>query len=218
MDGFRRNAFPQEIWWLVTQELASRYDFSGLFLCARLSWSMARLALPLLYSIHDESPAAVADEFDSSFEASVCLWRSIIASSLGATLYPYCCWSKTLMFDSLHFCLECLAGDDNSRLRARLFSPPLEKFQIRRGGTLDLDAIVAKMTGSVMDCIRRFADEEDRHAGLEALHCSDLSAAMLPSWVSKLFHLTSLSVPDGSVLTAEVARAIRAHCPAFSEV
>lgn len=40
---------PQEVWWLVSQELANRRDFGSLFNCTLISHSFASIALPLLY-------------------------------------------------------------------------------------------------------------------------------------------------------------------------
>lgn len=40
---------PQELWWLVCQELVARRDFNSLFNCAMVSKDFAAHALPLLY-------------------------------------------------------------------------------------------------------------------------------------------------------------------------
>jgi hypothetical protein len=217
MDGRTSLSFPHEIWWLVAQELASRRDFGGLFLCARLGKSMARLALPELYAIHDLSPAINAHILH--IETSVCLWRSIIASSLGKTLFPYCCWIKALRLGNLYTQLEDLARD-NPKLKARFFSPPLDRLQIRRGRgrALDLEAIIVEVANMVTDCIRTSADQEDKRVGITTLEGFYLPTANLPNWVSSLSRLVSLSVRDGSVLNSDVACALRANCPAFREV
>ncbi|EAQ91118.1 hypothetical protein CHGG_03053 [Chaetomium globosum CBS 148.51] len=210
-------SFPQEIWWLVSQEFANRRDFGGLFLCARLGKGIARLALPELYAIHDQSPAINAHILD--IETSICLWRSIIASSLGRTLFPYCCWIKALKLGNLHSQLEDLARD-NPGLKASFFSPPLEKLQIRRGRgrALDLEAIIIEVANLVTECIRTSAAQESKRVALTALEGNYLPTANLPKWVSSLSSLTSLSVRDGSVLNSDVARAIRANCPAFRDL
>ncbi len=217
MEGRTGLSFPHEIWWLVAQEFARRRDFGGLFLCARLGRGMARVALPELYAIHHQSPALDAHILD--VESSVCLWRSIIVSSLGKTLFPYCCWIKALRLGNLLSHLEDLARG-KPRLKAQFFSPPLEKLQIRRGRgkALYLDAIIVEVANMVTECIRTSADHEARRAGITTLEGLYLPTANLPTWVSSLSSLTSLSVRDGSVLTREVASAIRANCPAFREL
>lgn len=40
---------PQEIWWLVCQDLQKQQDFNSLLNSAQVSKSWAMLALPLLY-------------------------------------------------------------------------------------------------------------------------------------------------------------------------
>lgn len=217
MDDRSAIRFPQEIWWLIAQQLGRRRDFGGLFLCARLGRGMARLALPELYAIHDQSPAISAHILD--IETSVCLWRSLIASSLGKTLFPYCCWIKSLRLGNLHSQLEDLARD-NARLKAQFFSPPLEKLQIRRGRgrALNLEAIIVEVAAMVTERIRSSADQEHTRMGITTLEGYYLPTANLPGWVSSLYSLTSLVVRDGSVLNADVGLAIRESCPAFRDV
>ncbi|KAK3322243.1 hypothetical protein B0H66DRAFT_638709 [Apodospora peruviana] len=211
-------ALPQEIWWLVAQELSNRLDFSGLFLCACINRGLASLALPLLYSIHESSPASNAHILDIG--TSVGLWRSIISSSLGETLFPYCHWVKTLRLGDLYSLLEDLGRDSVADLRAHFFSPPLQKLRIlsgRRRG-LNLDAIVIEVANKVTECIRTAADQQEKAVGLTSLEGPHLPSANLPGWVTRLSRLTSLTVRDGSVLNSQVAQAIRENCPAFKEV
>jgi hypothetical protein len=217
MGGQTSLSFPHEIWWLVSQEFATRRDFGGLFLCARLGKSLAALALPELYAIHHQSPAINAHIY--GIENSVCLWRSIIASSLGKTLFPYCCWIKALKLGNLYSQLEDLARD-NPGPKAQFFSPPLEKLQIwrGRGRALNLEAIVVEVANLVTERIRTSASQEDKRVGITSLEGFYLPTSNLPRWVSSLSSLTSLSVRDGSVLNSDVAGALRANCPAFREV
>ncbi|AEO57856.1 hypothetical protein MYCTH_2110233 [Thermothelomyces thermophilus ATCC 42464] len=217
MSGRASMSFPQEIWWLVAKELANRLDVDGLFLCARLSRGMARLALPELYAIHDQSPAINAHVLD--IERFIGLWRSIIISSLGKTLFPYCCWIKVLRLGTLDSQLEDLAHD-TSGLRDLFFSPPLENLQIRRcsDGVLDIRAIILEVAHMITDCIRTSAEQQGKLVGLTALEGYHLPAANLRILVLGLSSLTSLFIRDGYVLTSDVARAIRANCPAFREL
>ncbi|KAK0736853.1 hypothetical protein B0T21DRAFT_286587 [Apiosordaria backusii] len=211
-----RPVFPQEIWWMVAQELATICDFGTLFTCARLSQGLANLALPQLYGIHDQSPAINAHILD--VETSVCLWRSIIASSLGKTRYPYCCWIKSLKLGNLHSHLEDLSRT-NPGLKARFFKAPLQKFMIKlRGQQLNLDGIVIEVANSLTSYIRTAADQADKRVALTTLEGWHLPTAHLASWVSNLSCLTCLVVRDGSVLTADVARALRANCPSFKDL
>ncbi|KAK4456474.1 hypothetical protein QBC42DRAFT_190927 [Cladorrhinum samala] len=215
--------FPLDIWWLITQELASQHDFGGLFLCARLSRDVANLALPLLYGIHEQSTAIHGDIDDETpFEISVGLWRSIIASSLGKTLYPYCCWIRALKLGNLDSHLVDLERGNNAALKAKFFSPPLDEFQIKLGKTrkqqLDRKAVIIKVSDSITSYIQSAAQEQGKHVTLATLEGYHLPTASLQGWVSKLSRLSSLVVQDGSVLTSDVARVIREKCPNFKEV
>ncbi|KAL2136120.1 hypothetical protein VTI74DRAFT_5343 [Chaetomium olivicolor] len=215
--GRTGQSLPQDIWWLVAQELARQGDFETLFLCARLSKGIAALALPELYAIHHQSPAINAHILQ--IEKPVRLWRSIITSSLGKTLFPYCCWIKALKLGSLHANLEDLSRG-NPGLKALFFSKPLERLLIRRGKgrVLDLDAIIVEVANMVTGYIRASAEQEAKRVGITSLEGLYLPTACLPRWISSLSLLTSLRVRDGSVLTSDVSRAIREHCPAFKEV
>ncbi|KAK3368148.1 hypothetical protein B0H63DRAFT_70438 [Podospora didyma] len=215
---------PQDVWWLIAQELCACGDFPTLFHSAQTSRGLASLSLPLLYSIHEQSPAYNAHIVN--IDASIRLWRSIIISSFGKTLYPYCCWLKILHLGSFHALLEDVARDF-TRLQT-LFAPPLRKLQIRldegakgtrrRPVALNLDAIIVEAASKITECIKTAADEQDKAVGLTSLEGLYLPTSHLPNWVSSLSRLTSLSVRDGSVLNGDVGRAIKDNCPAFKEL
>ncbi|KAM7223712.1 hypothetical protein V8F06_000728 [Rhypophila decipiens] len=224
----KARVLPQEIWLLVAQEFSSRLDFSSLFRWACVSRGMANLALPLLYSIHESSPASNAHILE--IETSVCLWRSIISSSLpvGQTLFPYCHWIKTLRLGNLYSLLEDFGregiNENVRRLRAQFFGSPLQRFDISyrltrgRGRRLDLDAVVVQVGDEIIDCIKTAAREQDKAVCLLSLEGPTLPTENLTTWVTSLSRLTSLRVHAGTVLNDTLARAIRANCPAFNEV
>ncbi|KAL2164341.1 hypothetical protein VTH06DRAFT_3557 [Thermothelomyces fergusii] len=207
--------FPREIWWLVAKELASRLDFDGLFSLARVSRGVAGLALPELYAVHDRSPAIDAHV---DVEQFICLWRSLILSSLGKTLFPYCCWIKALRLGTFGSQLEDLAQDIPG-LRT-LFRPPLEHLQIPHclDGALDIRAIVLEVARMITDYIRTSAEQQGTLAGLEAIEGFQHPVANLRNLVLGLSSLTTLFIQDGYVLTSDVAHAIRVNCPAFREL
>ncbi|KAK0711368.1 hypothetical protein B0H67DRAFT_602166 [Lasiosphaeris hirsuta] len=214
-------SLPSEIWWLVAQELANRHDFAGLFLCASLSRGLAKLALPLLYGIQDQSPAS--DAHILNIEPAVCLWRSIIISSLGMTLYPYCSWVKTLKLGNLRSLLDdadTASVKGNLGLRKMFFDPPLQELEICRGKkrSLDVNGISAKVLDLVTESIHSAAEAEDRFVGLTMLEVQFMHGGKLATCLSRLARLTTLTIYDGSVLNGDVARAISENCPAFQEV
>ncbi|KAK4192016.1 hypothetical protein QBC35DRAFT_374401 [Podospora australis] len=207
---------PNEIWWIITQLLRSRLDHNGLYTLARVSHGLASLALPELYSIHSWS-----DAFDAhilALDKCVCLWRSVIASSLGETLFPYCSWINQFKLGNLHSLLEDLSKN-NPALKAEFFKSPLDKFQIKggrgtRGAALNLEAIVNQMADSVTEYI----GANVRRAKLTTLEAFHLPSGNLVNWVSNLPRLTSLVVREGSVLTSEVAKALAENCGMLTEI
>lgn len=211
------SVLPNEIWWLVTKLMKDQHDFHGLFTFARVNRTMASLALPQLYLIHDVSPAFNAHIF--GIGESMCLWRSIIASSLGRTLFPYCCWVDSFKLGNLHSHLEDLSRN-NPIFRAKFFKPPLDRFEIRtgkrtRGAALNLDAIAIEVANTIINFIRATAEQDDKRVTLRSLEAFHFPTANIANWVSGLSSLMSLNVRDGSVLTSQVAQAIRESCPAM---
>ncbi|KAB5570160.1 hypothetical protein GE09DRAFT_697781 [Coniochaeta sp. 2T2.1] len=222
-------ALPQELWGLVSQELTTRRDFLSLFNLARVNRSMATEALPLLYSIHELSPASSGDMAVLDVRKWAVLWRSILASSLRGTLYPYCLWIKSLSLGNLFSLLEDLARDAYKDIRALFFSAPLERFHIReptgnnvatrsRRAWLAIEPIIFEATDHLTEFIKSAAKEADKTVGLTSLEGLHMPAARLLGWVSRLSLLTRLAVRDGSVLNSDVAVAIRENCPLFREL
>ncbi|OIW33625.1 hypothetical protein CONLIGDRAFT_677392 [Coniochaeta ligniaria NRRL 30616] len=222
-------ALPQEIWWLVSQEFTSRRDFLSLFNLARVNRSMAKLALPLLYSIHELSPASTGDTAIVDTKKWAVLWRSILASSLGGAMYSYCLWIKSLSLGNLHSLLEDLARDQYKDIRTWFFGAPLERFHIlqsrasnvatrRNRALMDIESIIFEVANQITDFIKTSATEHDKTVGLTSLEGYHLPTARLPRWVSRLSLLTSLAVRDGSVLNSTIAEAIRENCPHFREL
>ncbi|KAF3770266.1 hypothetical protein M406DRAFT_229521, partial [Cryphonectria parasitica EP155] len=215
---------PQEIWWLVCQELQKRQDARSLFRAALVCSSWANHALPLLYSIHD---SAGTDDVGTTFQGKhmwAGMWRSIILSSIGVTQYPYCLWLKSLGLSDL----EQLLGDvaSNASLRPRFFEGPMQEFEILSGSKrtrfgksiLEWQKIIEKVGDTVTKFAKEAADEENKIVQLTNLEGANLPTSLLSVWTSRLATLTTLSIRDGSVLTEEVAISIRDHCPAFREL
>lgn len=214
---------PREIWWEVMKIFGDIEDHNSLFVCAQVNRTFAALALPILYGISEHSnasaSAAGSEVATETLKASVALWRSIITSAIGQSSFPYCTWIKTLKLSDLLCLLEDIGRDQ--AMRARFFSPPLQQFEIlnaRRRQGLDFDEIIGTVAEKVIDRIQASADEEDKVAGLLNLEGPHLPSARLSTWLRKLPMLKSLSVRDGSVLTAAVGEVIKDCCPAFKEL
>ena len=176
--------------------------------------------LPLLYSIHDLSSATEGDVVVAENRKLALLWRSIIASSVGGTFYPYCLWIKVLNLGSLHSLIEDLARD---QMKTWFFSAPLKEFYVTstsraKRPVMNIEAIVTKVATQVTSFIKKSAEDENKTVMLSGLEGYHLPTSILPDLVSKLSQLSSLTVRDGSVLTADVSRSIRDSCPFFKEV
>jgi hypothetical protein len=151
-------------------------------------------------------------------------------SCFGKTMFPYCLWIRALNLGNLHSLLEDLAQDrfrvrdidiNYKMLKRSFFSPPLTDLYItrKRGRALmDINQIVINAGDVVTSFIKKAAEDDDKTVMLTGLEGYHLCTTHLQDWVSRLSHLSSLTVRDGSVLTADVSRIIRANCPLFKEV
>jgi len=146
------------------------------------------------------------------------LWRSIILSAMGKTLFPYCQFIRFLdMRDFNH-----LLDDDRfkGRIRERFFSGDLKRFHLevvqklppnvkandwRRRPRLDYPAI----THAVGDILTEKAPIVDTISG-------PIAPTSLRRWIPRLPRLRSLELYDGSGLDGEIAELLRIYCPKFN--
>ncbi|KAK4241865.1 hypothetical protein C8A03DRAFT_29895 [Achaetomium macrosporum] len=214
---------PTEIWCLVAQELAGEADFATLFHLALTSKGMAGTVLPFLYQACGRLPAL--DDPQCHLERSACFWRSLIASSLGGTLFEYCCWIKDLRLNRLRNFLVHLPA--RSALEYQFFRPPIEDFRVMREDSSTVqeriianNTIVKEVATMVTRCILTWAERENKPAAITSVDAGQFGwpAPALPGWLSNFSRLTSLVLNSGSLLNVAVARAIRANCPAFREL
>lgn len=220
MDG----EVPQEIWWLVCQDLKTQQDFRSLFRCALVNRSWASLALPLLYSIHDSSSVASDDAGTSDTGRWAGMWRSIIMSSLGVTAYPYCLWIRSLGLSDLEQLLQGIARDRT--WRSLFFKGPMKSFEIISRSTktrlgrpiLEWQKIIELVGDAITQFAKEAAEKQNKSVQLVSLEGANLPTDLLSVWVSRLSTLTTLSIRDGSVLTPEVAESIQRNCPFFKEL
>ena len=118
---------PEDVLYLVFWELALREDFPTLYRCAVSSKALAPLALGHLYryrhhrrrihtdadsdSMHGQYPvndeeAESAPQQELLVQKWSIMWRSIILSARGGTLYPYCRYLRSLELRDLQYLLE----------------------------------------------------------------------------------------------------------------
>jgi hypothetical protein len=160
----------------------------------------------------------------------ICLWRSIICSAFGTTMFPYALWIKSLRLGNLTEVLEVVSKDTTKESMNAFFAEPLKEFHILRkdmrasvkgkwhGLLIDIDTIVIQVTSKVTEFIKESAHEQNTIVGLGSLEGNHLPTAALSNWLGNLSQLTSLAIRDGSVLNANVGKIIADNCPAFKEV
>jgi hypothetical protein len=178
-------------------------------------------------SIQEHSEASTGDASVFDKPKLIRLWRSIILSSFGETGYPYCLWIKALPLGSLEILLDDIARDSVGK--NALFAPPLQDFYIEKTiakatrekakySPLDSGKITSMVADKITSYVKESADREDRTAALSSLEGHQPPANALPTWLSRLSLLSSLTLREGGVLGPETAKAIREHCPLFKEL
>lgn len=189
-------------------------------LTRKISQTLAHLALPQLYTIHQNLKFSSGDEVRYA-KRQATLWRSLILSSSAdgiPTRFPYCLWITALPLGNLANLLEDLlnfpSGARNA-LQRLLSGPGLEFLQIRKGRAADPEKAVLDAAGRIVQRIRKVAEEEGVPAGVVSLEGPCLPTSVLKSWLGAFKRLESLAMYDGSVLDGEVGRVIRYVLCAF---
>ncbi|TPX09423.1 uncharacterized protein E0L32_009311 [Thyridium curvatum] len=220
-----RPELPTDIWWMVILELTARRDFNTLLATSTVSKTLAGFALPQLYSIHELASASTDDASIVGKRKWAQLWRSIILSSIGQTALPYCLWVKNLKLGNLRDLLNDIAP--YQALRDDFFSGHMEPFNISQTSgpptrknkpRLDLQAISNKVGDTITAFVKDAADRENKAVSVAHLEGHYIPMDLLPTWISRLPTLVSLTIQDGSVLGPNVAEAIRNNCPSFKEL
>ncbi|EMD89199.1 hypothetical protein COCC4DRAFT_138837 [Bipolaris maydis ATCC 48331] len=215
---------PDDILHLLCEELASQEQFDTLFNCACASRALAVPALTQLYKSHHLAPVRGGGEDLYGLPAATnlltiqkwsILWRSIVASSLGATLFPYCRYIRSLDFRDLGYLLE----DDQFRAKIskQFFAGPLKQFE----KTETLTNIKGKKftrikTADVIDAIGEVVTQ---HTPTLEVISGELQPGALVRWTPRLPRLQSLELWDGKPLEDELVHAsIYEHCPHFNSL
>jgi hypothetical protein len=159
------------------------------------------------FSAKDEASAA---DQDSAIKRLSILWRSLVLSALGKTIYPYCRHLRSLPLGNLDALLQ-----SRSEALAMFFIGELERFRITtskratRGSNLD----IAKTIDAIGDILTRHApmlEELSDPMGTSVIS----NPAVLEAWGPQLGHLRSLELFDGAVLAQPaVQQILHVHCP-----
>ncbi|KAF1978338.1 hypothetical protein BU23DRAFT_498272 [Bimuria novae-zelandiae CBS 107.79] len=217
-------ALPDDILHVLCEQLGDNEQFDALFNCACASRSLAVPALTNMYRVHHKSPIRGADQDEVAFKRSMRLlivqkwsimWKSIIASAVDATLFPYCRYIRALDFRDLENLLE--DEQFTAKISDQFFDGPLKQFNktntiTRPSGQkferLDVKAIVNAI-GEVVT----------QHTPMLETISGQLSSAALVHWAPRVSHLQELELWDGSALEDElVAASIHQNCPNFNSL
>jgi hypothetical protein len=151
----------------------------------------------------------VADQDLTAKRMSV-LWRSLVLSALGKTMYPYCRHLRTLSLGSLDQLLQ-----SRSEASSNFFTDDLAEFGIMtskiatRGSKLDIAKSIAAI-GEVLTRHAPLLEELSDPMGTSVISVP----SVLEAWGPQLGHLRSLEFWDGAVLAQPaVQQILHAHCP-----
>ena len=225
--------FPQEVWFLIAEQVANsdeRSTLSTLLLLARLNNAMACFALPLVYGIpYGPRPDKLSHRLYKYVRAdkqSVSFWRSIIVSSLGRTIYPYCCWINKLDFYDLFWFLGEMIGSKDAHLRQRFYSPPLRylellKTEIPEYGYNLFCEVVSKITEGIKATIDQ-GRVTSRLAEVRWMNVlggfNSLPTGQFGVWNSRFTGLRSFYIHDMGLLNEQASVAISRNCPCLKQL
>ncbi|KAJ4304997.1 hypothetical protein N0V90_000525 [Kalmusia sp. IMI 367209] len=185
---------PDDILHLLCETLADQEQFGALFNCACVSRSLAVPALTHLYRI---------------------LWKSIIASALDATLFPYCRYIRALDFRDLENLLE--DEQFTGKISKQFFKGPLKTFhkidKIKRANGKEYERLNVKLI------VNAIGEVVTQHTPMLETISGQLSSTALIQWAPRVPRLQELELWDGSALEDElVAASIHQHCPNFNSL
>ncbi|KAF2872174.1 hypothetical protein BDV95DRAFT_492405, partial [Massariosphaeria phaeospora] len=216
-------ALPDDILHLLCEELAHQGQFDTLFNCACASRALAIAALTNLYRWHHVAPVRGGGEDEAVPLATKqlmvqrwsILWRSIIASSLEATLFPYCRYITYLDFRDLDNLLE----DDHfkAKILKQFFSGPLSRFH----STVDVPRPNGRKLARLdaVTIVNAIGEVITQHTPMLESISGNLLSHALVTWTPRLPRLLSLELYDGRPLEDELVHAaLREHCPQFSSL
>ncbi|KAF2633936.1 hypothetical protein BU25DRAFT_453642 [Macroventuria anomochaeta] len=215
-------ALPDDILHVLCEELANLRQFDTLFNCACASRVLAAPALTNLYRSHHEAPIRGGGDDALGIPLGQklliiqrwsILWRSIVASSLDATLFPYCRYIKTLDFRDL----GNLFGDDQFRnkIAKQFFSGSLKQFERTYSWK---NASGKKITGLMdADTIEAIGEAVTQHTPMLETISGELKSDALVRWTSRLPRLQSLELFDGKPLENPLVHAsLHEYCSKFN--
>ncbi|KAK0850626.1 hypothetical protein LTS02_013105 [Friedmanniomyces endolithicus] len=220
---------PADLFHLLSTELAHRLDFATLFNCVASSKYLGNAgSVSALYriSLGDQSPSRsnVMDnlspaESDIALMRWSILWRTVILSALGKTMYPYCRHLRSLDLRDFSALLDRLDETRSRKVAKQFFDSHLSSFHHvlqttgkYRTTRLNSDRILAE----VGDIITQQAPLLE---GIAEPSTSDVLSSTLPAWAPRLTHLHELELWDGKALEDEhLRKLLHTHCPKLNRL
>jgi hypothetical protein len=203
------------------------------------------------YRVHDESPIRSSGEGnetvfernntynDQTFEEKLAAvkkitskwalqWRSIIRSSMGHTLYPYCLYIRSLDLRNLGELLDdplfrelsqIFFADDMAQFLRTLDTPMKQKIRSAKASyeKLDVPVILDLVGESITSFVSTAATQNKATVALEDIS-GDISGLALPRWVGRISRLKGMTLWDGAALSEGVATSIANNCPKFDDL
>ena len=142
------------------------------------------------------------------------MWRAIILSSLGKTLFPYSKFIRTLRLQDLEDLLDLLADPKLKNLSAMFFQNDLEGFEIKRKIKLQ------KKDNLIVDAIQtsnRLTEVITKETPMLEELSGNIFHSTLSRCIPRLSKLQDLIVYGGEALEA-TGNLFGSHCPSFKSL
>ncbi|KAK5169587.1 uncharacterized protein LTR77_005564 [Saxophila tyrrhenica] len=218
---YNQAALPGDLLHLLAQQLSEERDFPTLYNCVVSSKQLASAgAVNALYRISHHAPvqsggseAVSQAEQELNVQRWSILWRTIILSALGKTLYPYCRHLRMLDLRDLNALLE------DEKFRGKIskvfFASELARFHFTRNTPAKSRAAVGLDRIKIINAL---GEQIIQQAPLlevlsEPTLLPMLSTALL-TWTPRLGQLRRLELFSQKALADETIRnLLHSHCP-----
>ncbi|KAF2834932.1 hypothetical protein M501DRAFT_989318 [Patellaria atrata CBS 101060] len=211
---------PDDVLYLICEQLAFQRQFDTLFSCIGTGKRLAVPALTHLYRNYHESPLIregtenlpLAQQELLVQKWSI-LWRSIILSSMGQTIFPYSRYLKLLDLRDLHLLFE----DDKFRgkISKNFFSGDLARFNIPQDTPTKFRSARGPRL-NVVAAINTIGEVITQDAPMLEQITGEVLASSLVAWAPRLSNLRSLWIWDGKALADDAVQTlIHTHCHKF---
>lgn len=213
---------PDDVLYLICDELGERRDFGTLFSCSTASKSLGDAALRVLYrtqrynALADEvSETTLFAEQESVTSKWSIMWRTILLSCMDQTLIKYVQYIQSLDMRDLSNLLQ------EERFRGRIldnfFSSPLQDFLIYRDGPKRTrEGAKRPPRLAHEDIVQAVGELVTQHAPMIEEITGPVTTSSLLSWIPRVPKLRTLELYSGDALSNDqVGPLIRQYCPQF---